>query len=219
MRWSRGRRVANGPTREEPCVVEDDVLGLEAADDIAPPAHQHPLSRAVAVVLLPLDRLFDWVYGSRLNPLYQSGALAIFLLTIVIVTGVYLLCLYKVSAPYESVTRMHQQLFAGRWLRALHRYASDAAMLAIFFHILRMIAHGRTWGPRVVAWVSGTILTGVILLSGWTGQVMVWDAQAQLIAIEGSKLFDLLPIFSEPVSRAFVSNEALPQSFFFLNLF
>jgi ferredoxin len=170
-------------------------------------------------VLRPLDRLFDWVYGSRLNPLYQSGALAIFFLVVAVVTGVYLLFFYKVSAPYESVTRIHQQLLTGRWIRALHRYASDAAMIAIFFHVLRMIAQGRTWGPRVMAWVSGLLLTGVILLSGWTGQVMVWDAQAQLIATEGGKLLDLFPIFSEPVGRAFVSNDALPQSFFFLNLF
>lgn len=223
--WIKKRRTAEGPARSEPCDIEEGLVSLElpagGENGLQVPqlAAEHPLSRAVAAVLRPLDRLFDQVYGSRLNPLYQSGALAIFLFIVVIVTGVYLLFFYNVSAPYESVTRLHQQLFTGRWIRALHRYASDAAMIAIFFHVLRMIAHGRTWGPRVVAWVSGMMLTGLILLSGWTGQVMVWDAQAQLLAIEGSKLFDLLPIFSEPVGRAFVSNNALPQSFFFLNLF
>jgi ferredoxin/coenzyme F420-reducing hydrogenase delta subunit len=225
MRWFKEQQRENRPVRVESCDAEDNLLRLESPEDreswaqIAQPVPQHPLSRAVTAVLLPLDRCFDRLYGSRLNPLYQSGALAIFLFTVVIVTGVYLLFFYKVSAPYESVTRLHQQLFTGRWIRALHRYASDAAMIAILFHVLRMLAHGRTWGPRVVAWISGAILTGVMLLSGWTGQVMVWDAQAQLIAIEGGKLFDLLPIFSEPVSRAFVSNDSLPQSFFFLNLF
>lgn len=223
--WFKKRNVAEESTRLEPCEAEDSLLTLESMTggvrqvELPQPATKHPLSAAFSAVLSPLDRLLDWVYGSRLNPLYQSGALAVFLFMVVIVTGVYLLFFYKVSAPYESVSRLHNQLYAGRWIRALHRYASDAAMVVIFFHVLRMIAHGRTWGPRALAWVSGLILTGVILLSGWTGQVMVWDAQAQLLAIEGGKLFDLLPIFSEPVGRAFVSNDALPQSFFFLNLF
>jgi ferredoxin/coenzyme F420-reducing hydrogenase delta subunit len=225
MRWFKERRAPNTPVSDEPCIAEDDVLTLTSAVDeaqwlqVTQPMPKHPVSRAVGTLLFPLDRLFDRIYGSQLNPLYQSGALAIFLLGIVMVTGVYLLFFYRVSAPYESVLAMHQQLYTGRWIRALHRYASDAAMVAIFFHVLRLIAQGRTWGPRVLAWVSGLILTGVILLSGWTGQVMVWDAQAQLLAIEGGKLFDLLPIFSEPVGRAFVSNHTLPQSFFFLNLF
>lgn len=215
----RERSTARGQAREEPCVVEDSTLPGGAAVDVPSSVALHPLSRVVAAGLRPLDHLCDRVYGSHLNPLYQSGALAIFLLAVTLVTGVYLLCFYTVSAPYASVTRLHEQFFAGRWIRALHRYASDAAMLAIGFHLLRLLAQGRTWGPRAVAWVSGMILTGALLLSGWTGQVMVWDVQAQLLAIEGGKLFDLLPIFSEPVGRAFVSNAALPRSFFFLNLF
>jgi ferredoxin len=225
MKWLPARRSAKGPTREAPCAADDSLFTLTSITDEAPWTRlarlpsKHPLSRAAAAVLQPLDCLFDRVYGSQLNPLYQSGALAIFLLSVVIVTGVYLLCFYKVSAPYESVARMHQQLYTGRWMRALHRYASDAAMVAVLFHVLRLMAQGRTWGPRAVAWVSGLILTGVLLLSGWTGQVMVWDVQAQLLAVEGGKLFDLLPIFSEPMSRAFVSNHTLPRSFFFLNLF
>ena len=58
-----------------------------------------------------------------------------------------------------------------------------------------------------------------ILICGWTGLVLVWDQQAQVLAIEGARLFDALPIFSEPIGRAFVSEKALPESFFFLNLF
>jgi ferredoxin len=43
--------------------------------------------------------------------------------------------------------------------------------------------------------------------------------QGQLLAQEGARLLDRLPIFSEPISRAFVSEKTLPSAFFFLNLF
>jgi coenzyme F420-reducing hydrogenase delta subunit/Pyruvate/2-oxoacid:ferredoxin oxidoreductase delta subunit len=159
------------------------------------------------------------VYGSRYNPLYASGSIAVGLLVVLMVTGVYLLLYYRIGAPYESVDRITGQAWTGRWIRTLHRYASDAAVVAVAVHALRMFAQGRSWGPRVLAWVSGLILLAVLFVSGWTGYVMVWDVQAQLLAVEGARLMDVLPLFSEPIGRTFVGDQPLPAAFFFLNLF
>lgn len=169
--------------------------------------------------LAAIDRYFDRVYGQRFNPLYQSGVLAIIFLLVVIVTGFYLLYFYKISAPYDSVMGTYNQIYAGRWIHTLHRYASNAAMLAIFLHIIRMFIQGRTSGARAATWIGGVVLTGFVLFSGWTGMILVWDLQGQVLAIEGARLIDLVPIFSEPISRIFSSNVNMPSSFFFLNLF
>ena len=166
----------------------------------------------------PLDRLFNWVYTARYNPLYQSGALTVGLFLVMLVTGIYLLIFYKTGAPYDSVAWMQSQVWHGRWIRSLHRYASNAAMVAAMFHMLRVFLQGRTWGPRVMAWLSGVALLGVMLICGWTGLILVWDVQAQWLAVEGAKLMDLLPLFSEPISRAFVSEKSLSASFFFMNM-
>ena len=82
-----------------------------------------------------------------------------------------------------------------------------------------MYAQRRTWGPRALAWVTGVLLVGMILLSGWTGYVLVWDAHAQLLATEGARLLDAVPIFSEPMSRSFSGEHELPNAFFFITLF
>jgi hypothetical protein len=58
-----------------------------------------------------------------------------------------------------------------------------------------------------------------VFLCGWTGFVMVWDVQGQVLAQAGARLFDLLPIFGEPISRAFTGERPIPGAFFFLNLF
>ncbi len=166
-----------------------------------------------------LDYLFDKIYDSRFNPLYQSGVLAVFLLGLVIVTGCYLVFFYKISSPYESVQYIHSQIALGRWIRSLHHYAANAAIVATFFHMIRMILQGRYWGTRTLAWISGIILTGFLIFSGISGLILVWDIQGKLMAVEMARFFDLFPIFSEPLSRGFQTFEPPSRSFFFLNLF
>ncbi len=170
-------------------------------------------------VLAHLDALMNRLYGWRYNPLYQSGALVVALLAVVSLTGIYLLFFYRIGSPYASVVRIEEQVWLGRWIRALHRYASDAAVLAAAVHAFRLFVQNRSWGPRALAWVSGVVLFGVILICGWTGYVMVWDTQGQVLAAEGARLLDVLPIFSEPIGRMFVGERELPSAFFFLNLF
>ena len=165
------------------------------------------------------DAVMNRLYGWRYNPLYHSGALVVALLVVLLVTGTYLLFVYRLGAPYASVAAITAQPWLGRWIRGLHRYASDAAVIAALVHALRVYAQGRSWGPRTLAWITGLILLFVVFVSGWTGYVMVWDVQAQVLATEGARLFDVLPIFSEPISRAFVGERPIPGAFFFLNLF
>jgi ferredoxin len=141
------------------------------------------------------------------------------MLAIVLVTGLYLLLFYRIGSPWESVAAIQGQVWAGRWIRGLHRYASDAALVAIGLHALRMFAQARSWGRRAVAWVSGVVLVALVLVCGWTGFVMVWDAQGQVMAAQGARLLDVLPLFADPVSRTFVGAAPMPSAFFFLNLF
>lgn len=166
-----------------------------------------------------MDALFDRVYGWRYNPLYQSGTIAVLLLVVLLVTGLYLLLYYRIGAPHASVERIQDQAWAGRWIRALHRYASDAAMVAVAIHAARMFLRRRTWGPRALAWISGLALVGLFFFIAMTGFVMVWDEQGRFLAMEGARLLDALPIFTEPISRAFTGERPVPGAFFFLNYF
>ena len=184
------------------------------------------MRRLVATVPAAIRRALAWadaamnrLYGWRFNPLYHSGALVVALFLVLLITGVYLLFFYRLGSPYDSIVALNNQIWLGRWIRGLHRYASDAAVVAALVHAVRLFAQGRSWGPRTLAWVTGLMLLFVVLLSGWTGFVMVWDVQAQALAQEGARLLDALPIFSEPIGRAFVGERPLPGAFFFLNLF
>jgi ferredoxin/coenzyme F420-reducing hydrogenase delta subunit len=170
-------------------------------------------------VLARADAWLNRVFTSRHNPLYHSGAITVGLLAVLLVTGLYLLLFYRLGAPHESVARLDGQVWTGRWIRGLHRLASDAAVVAALVHAVRMYVQGRTWGPRALAWLSGLVLLGVIFISGWTGYVLVWDAHGQLLAVEGARLLDAVPVLSEPLSRSFTGERPLPTGFFFVNLF
>ncbi|MDX2059075.1 MAG: hydrogenase iron-sulfur subunit [Gemmatimonadales bacterium] len=170
----------------------------------------------------PMARLDAWanrLFGSRYNPLYQSGTIVVVLWLLLLVTGLWLLLYYRVGSPWRSVAGIAENPWVGRWIRGAHRYGSDAAVVATAVHALRMFLQRRTWGPRALAWVSGVVLLGVVLVSGWTGFVMVWDWFGRELAVGGARLLDLLPLFSEPIARAFAGDRPVGSAFFFLNLF
>jgi ferredoxin len=183
------------------------------------PAPQRSIEHLAWRVLSRADAGANRLYGWRGNPLYQSGTIVVALLAVLLVTGLWLLLFYRVGSPYASVAGITSSLITGNWVRGLHRYASDAALVATGVHMLRMFAQGRSWGPRTLAWVSGVALLALLFICGWTGYVMVWDVFGQALAHEGARMLDALPVLSEPVSRAFTGERPVANAFFFVNLF
>lgn len=171
--------------------------------------------RALRAADAAAHRVLDWRY----NPLHQSGSIAAFLLVILLVTGLYLILLYRVGSPSVSVQRIAADPWIGGWMRGVHRYATDLFVVAAVVHALRVFGQARSWGPRSRAWISGVALVGVGLACAWTGFVMVWDSFGQRLALAGARLFDILPVLSEPVSRIFAGDRPIPSAFFFINLF
>lgn len=182
----------------------------------APPT---TLERFPLRLLSSADALCNRLYGSRFNPLYQSGTIVIALLLVMIASGLWLILFYRVGAPYESVVGISSSPLLGSWVRGVHRYASGAAVVFAVLHMMRMFAQGRSWGQRSLAWTSGVIALGVLIVCAITGYVMVWDTFGQLLAQEGARLLDSLPVLSEPLGRAFTGEEEPAAAFFFVNLF
>ena len=166
-----------------------------------------------------LNIFFDRFYSSKFNPLYRTGLLATLFLSFTVITGVYLIFFYSIHSPYESMVRIQENVFFTRWVRSFHRYASDAAALAMVMHFLRVFVQGKTWGPRMLAWVTGVLLVIMMAICAWTGFVMMWDEHGQALAIIGAKVLRAIPIFQEPPDRIFVGERPLNSQFFFLNIF
>lgn len=169
-----------------------------------------------------LERGADTIFGPRLNPIPQLGALGFFLFWIVTVSGIYLFIFFDTGVvdAYNSIERItHNQWFAGGVLRSFHRYASDLMVVVLAIHATREFALDRYRGAYWFSWVTGVPLIWLLYASGITGYWLVWDTLAQYVAITSAELLDWLPIFGEPIARNFLTPASLNDRFFTLLIF
>lgn len=179
----------------------------------------HRFGRAMFGVLRrPMARAFE----SAENPLNHIGAMTVFFLWIVLVSGIWLLIFFRtsVSGAFESVEYLtREQWYLGGIMRSLHRYASDAAIVTIFLHIVKEFIFNRYRSNRWFTWVTGIPLVWMMFILGITGYWLVWDELAQYVAISSAELIDAIPIFTDSMAGNFLSDDLLSNRFFTLMAF
>ncbi len=168
-----------------------------------------------------LDRLIQNFIPPALNPFGQLGAIANTCLLIAVVTGIVLLYWYTPSVhhAYESLETIRRSSWLGQLTRSLHRYSSDGCLFFILLHALRITFQRRFTGPRWLAWTTGVLLLSLLWFIGWTGYWLVWDVRAQHAALGTARFIDRLPIFAEPLSRSFLTDQSVHSLLFFLIFF
>ncbi len=156
------------------------------------PAIDWPLrtSNRVRSALRRLERLTlraeqpvnKMVGSARLNPLYHTGTITVFLFVVVFITGIYLTMFFQFGfeASYDAVSRLESNA-VGRFMRAIHRYASVALVVTSLLHGWRTLIQDRFRGARWLAWVSGIWMMAMIWVIGVTGYWLIWDERAQAI--------------------------------------
>jgi ferredoxin len=122
------------------------------------------------------------VRSHRLNPLPHAGTISVFLLIVVVVTGVYITLFFGFGfeASHRSVERMADHPLQSV-MRTIHRYSSAALVLTTFVHAWRIFVAGRFRGPRRWRWATGVAALVVVWLAGVTGYWLVWDERAQAL--------------------------------------
>ena len=179
----------------------------------------HRIGRVLFGILRrPMARAFNGVE----NPLNHLGAMTIFFLWIVLISGIWLLIFFRtsVSGAFESVEYLtREQWYLGGIMRSLHRYASDAAIITILLHIVKEFVFNRYRGNRWFTWVTGVPLVWMIFVLGITGYWLVWDELAQYVAITSAELMDSIPIFTDSMAGNFLSDDLLSNRFFTLMAF
>lgn len=168
------------------------------------------------------ETALDKLFGPKLNPFGQLGAVGFFLFWIVTVSGLYLFIVFDTGLQnaYGSVewfTRDHW--YHAGVMRSLHRYASDLMVVMMFLHLLREFAYDHYRGKRWFSWFTGLPVIWMVYISGITGYWLVWDVLAQYVAITSTELLDFIPIFGEPIARNFLADGALSSRFFTLLIF
>ncbi len=177
-----------------------------------------PLLRAWLMIEGRVNLLTTSIY----NPFYYTGAIGIFFLWIILVTGIYLFIFYTITADgaYSSVEYLTvEQWYLGGVMRSLHRYASDGLVIIMVIHAIQCLVKDRFRHWRWVAWVTGVVIAWIVWIGGIFGYWMVWDLKAQLVAMLSAEMIESVPIFGLPLSLNFARPENLTDQLFYIVLF
>ena len=122
------------------------------------------------------------VRSHRLNPLPHAGTISVFLLGVVVVSGVYVTLFFQFGfeASHRSVQRMDDHAIQSV-VRTIHRYSSASLVLTTVVHAWRIFVAGRFRGPRRWRWTTGVVSLLIVWLAGATGYWLVWDRRADAL--------------------------------------
>ena len=113
--------------------------------------------------------------GSRWR--YAWGSALTFLFFVQIVTGLFLWMSYSpsVNDAWESVYYIQHEVSGGWLVRGIHYYASQAMIVLLILHVLRVILDGAYRPPREFNLWMGMVLLGLVLGMSLTGYLLPWD--------------------------------------------
>lgn len=122
------------------------------------------------------------------------GGLSFTAFLILIISGI-LLALYYTPEPdnaYNSIIFIEENVSGGKYIRNLHRFASNTFLVLIFLHILRVIYTG-AFLSRKYNWVIGLFLLFFSIFTGYTGYLLPMDQLAFWATQTGAELIKILP--------------------------
>ena len=131
--------------------------------------------------------------GARLAYVFGSGLLFIFISQII--TGICLALYYVPSAEtaHTSVAYITKQVAAGAFLRSLHYYGSSAMIIVLALHFLQTFLYGSFKGRRELLWMTGAVLSFLVLGMGFTGYLLPWDQKAYFATAVGTNIVGQIP--------------------------
>src|SRR5579863_1047378 len=139
--------------------------------------------------------------GARWAYVFGSGLLFIFLLQVV--TGVALALYYTPTAEtaHTSVAYITKQVAGGSFLRSLHSYGSSAMIIVLALHFLQTFVYGSFKGKRELLWMSGALLSFLVLGMGFTGYLLPWDQKAYFATAVGTNVAGQVPFVGNFITR------------------
>ena len=129
-----------------------------------------PLSRVIN------EHLAEYYTPRNFNFWYFFGGLAVVMLIMQLVTGIFLTMHYKPDAEYAfaSVEYIMRDVEWGWFIRYMHSTGASAFFVIIYLHMMRALLYGSYKGPRELIWILGMVLYILLLAEAFMGYVLPW---------------------------------------------
>ncbi|MEW8223112.1 MAG: cytochrome bc complex cytochrome b subunit, partial [Candidatus Thiodiazotropha taylori] len=142
------------------------------------------------------EHLAQYYAPKNFNFWYFMGSLALLVLVIQILTGVWLAMNYKPDAElaFGSVEYIMRDVDWGWLIRYMHSTGASAFFVVIYLHMFRGLMYGSYRKPRELLWIIGVIIYLAMMATAFFGYLLPWGQMSYWGAQVIVNLFSAVPV-------------------------
>jgi ubiquinol-cytochrome c reductase cytochrome b subunit len=130
---------------------------------------------------LPVDefittQMTGYLAPKNFNIWYFFGSLALAVLALQLLSGIYLTMFYKVgeTTSFDSVEYIMREVNYGWLIRYLHSTGASAFFIVVYLHMYRALLYGSYRAPRELLWLIGMLVYLALMAEAFMGYVLPW---------------------------------------------
>jgi ubiquinol-cytochrome c reductase cytochrome b subunit len=141
------------------------------------------------------DHLARYYAPKNFNFWYYFGSLALLVLVLQIVTGIWLTMNYKPDAAlaFNSVEYIMRDVNWGWLIRYMHSTGASFFFIVVYLHMFRGLIYGSYKKPRELIWIFGMIIYVALMAEAFMGYLLPWGQMSYWGAQVIISLFGAIP--------------------------
>jgi ubiquinol-cytochrome c reductase cytochrome b subunit len=141
------------------------------------------------------EHLAEYYAPKNFNFWYYFGSLALLVLVLQIVTGIWLTMNYKPDAAlaFNSVEYIMRDVNWGWLIRYMHSTGASFFFIVVYLHMFRGLLYGSYKKPRELIWIFGMIIYVCLMAEAFMGYLLPWGQMSYWGAQVIISLFGAIP--------------------------
>ncbi len=166
------------------------------------------------------EHLSKYYAPKNFNFWYYFGSLALLILVMQIVTGIFLTMHYKpdTKLAFASVEFIMRDVDWGWLIRYLHSTGASFFFIVIYLHMFRGLLYGSYRNPRELIWIFGVVIYVALMAEAFMGYLLPWGNMSYWGAQVIINLASAIPVIGDGLSQwirgDFVVSDATLNRFF-----
>jgi ubiquinol-cytochrome c reductase cytochrome b subunit len=168
--------------------------------------------------------LAEYYAPKNFNFWYYFGSLALLVLVLQIVTGIFLTMNYKPDAAsaFASVEYIMRDVPGGWLIRYMHSTGASMFFVVVYLHMFRGLLYGSYRKPRELIWILGVFIYLCMMAEAFLGYLLPWGQMSYWGAQVIVNLFGAVPFIGEDLAvwirGDYVVSDATLNRFFALHV-
>lgn len=143
----------------------------------------------------------------NLNFWYVFGFLALLVLVLQVMSGLWLTMIYKPDAAllpgtqtshaFASIQSFTAHVSGGAIIRYMHTTGASLFFAVLYLHLFRGLLYGSYKKPRELLWVLGMVIFWALMIEAFFGQVLPWGQMSYWSAQVIMHLFESVPFIGK----------------------